>query len=140
MYAIVPFRTNLSALDRHARNGDDHALGRNLRVLQGEGRRCRIVAEQALAVAEQQRVDQQMQFIDQARRQQLLHQIAAALGQQVGAVLLFQRADRCCDVCAQSMAVVPVEGCGVWVATMLGHPVEQVGDGEVFRAVFTFGQ
>ncbi|MNJ69562.1 hypothetical protein D3C77_659240 [compost metagenome] len=74
-------------------SGDDHTLWRNHRVLQGEGCCCRIVTEQAFAVAQQQRVDQQLQFIDQARCQQLLHHLCAALGQQVGAVLLLQRTD-----------------------------------------------
>lgn len=109
-------------------------------MLQCEGRRCRIVAEQALAVAEQQRVDQQLQFIDQARRQQLLHQLAAALGQQVGAVLLFQRVDRCGDVCAQCMAVVPVEGAGVWVATCLGTLLNRLAMEKSSELPFTFGQ
>lgn len=45
-----------------------------------------MVVEQALAAAEQDRIDQQTQLVDQVRGQQLMRQVAAALGQQVGAV------------------------------------------------------
>ncbi|MNN32772.1 hypothetical protein D3C81_1465040 [compost metagenome] len=58
----------------------------------------------------------------------MAHQLGAALGQQVGAVLLLERAYGVDEVALQCMTVVPIQRIGAMGGHVLGHRVEQVGD------------
>jgi hypothetical protein len=63
----------------------------------------------------------------------LAHQIAAALSQQVGAVLVLERAYRIGDVSLQRMTVLPIQGLGAVRGYMLGYTVEQVSNDMMVR-------
>lgn len=76
-------------------------------MLQRERRGLRLVVEQALAVPEDDGKRHQPKLVHQSGCQQLAHQISAALGQQVGAVLLLERAYGVDEVALQCLAVVP---------------------------------
>src|SRR5690348_8072621 len=107
---------------------DQHTAGRGLRRFESERGCLRTIVEQALAAAEQDRVDQQAQLVDEIRGQQLVHQVAAALGDEAGSIAALELAYRGGDVRSQRVAVAPFEGVGMVGGNVLGGAVEQVGD------------
>src|SRR5437773_12058188 len=96
---------------------------------QGESRRLRVVGEQALAAPEHDGINQKPKLVDQPGCEQLAHYIAATPRQQIGAVLVFERAYRVRKVALQRMTVLPVKRIGSVRSDVLGHAVEPVSDG-----------
>lgn len=115
---------------------DHHPQLRAGRLRQGKRRRLRLIVEQALAVPEDDGKSHQPKLVHQPGGQQLAHQIGAALRQQVGAVLLFERTYCVDEVARQYLTVVPLKRVGSMGGHMLGHSVEQVGDVVVCPGVY----
>ncbi|AIC19729.1 hypothetical protein EY04_12705 [Pseudomonas chlororaphis] len=99
-----------------------------------------MIIEQALAASQYDRKDHQPQLIHQPGCKRLAHQIAAALGQQVGAVLLFEDLYGVGKVSLKHMTIVPIQRIGTMGGDVLGHAVEQVGDDAVFEPACMCGQ
>src|SRR5205809_4493190 len=91
---------------------DQHTSRRTVRMRQGEGRRLCVAGEQALAAPEHDGINQKPKLVDQPGCEQLAHHIAATPRQQVGAVLVFERAYRVYEVALERMAVLPVKRIG----------------------------
>src|SRR5215510_6119596 len=108
---------------------DQHTARRAVRVRQGEGRLLCVVAEQALAARKYDGINQKPKLVHQPGCEQLAHHIAATPGQQVGAVLAFERAYRVGEVALQRMTVLPTKRVGSVRDHVLRHAVEQVSDG-----------
>src|SRR6266516_1166601 len=107
---------------------DQHTARRAVRVRQGEGRRLCVVGEQALAAPEHDGINQKPKLVDQPGCEQLAHHIPATPRQQVGAVLVFERAYRVCKVALERMAVLPGKRIGSVRSDVLGHAVEPISD------------
>src|SRR5437762_6390166 len=108
---------------------DQHTARRALRMRQVEGRRLCVVGEQALAAPQHDGINQEPKLVDQPGCEQLAHHIPATPRQQVGAVLVFERAYRVCKVALERMAVLPGKRIGSVRSDVLGHAVEPVSDG-----------
>src|SRR5947207_3529537 len=107
---------------------------------QGEGRRLCVVAEQALAAPEHDGMDQKPKLVHQPGCEQLAHHVAATPRQQVGAVLVFERAYRVSEVALERMAVLPVKRIGSVRSDVLGHAVEPVSDGVAAAGLHPFAR
>src|SRR5262245_6126390 len=96
---------------------------------QSEGRRLGVVAEQALAAPKYDGTSHEPKFVHQPGWEQLAHQIAATLRQEIAAVPVLERAYRVGKVALQRMTVLPGKRIGSVRGHVLGHAVEQVSDG-----------
>src|SRR5207249_2537352 len=112
---------------------DQHTARRALRMRQREGRRLCVVDEQALAAPEHDGINEKPKLVDQPGCEQLAHDFAATPRQQVGAVLVFERAYRIGKLALQRTAVLPVKRIGSVRSDVLAHAVEPVSDGVAAR-------
>src|SRR6185295_2118833 len=87
--------------------GDDDAGRRRLRLYQLQPGDGAIIAEKATARAEQQRMDEEQELVDQIVLEKCLHQLAAAKNDQVPVGIALQRRDRLRRFAAEQRRVLP---------------------------------
>ena len=92
--------------------GDHDSVRRHRGALEPEAGRLRAASEEALALPEHDRKDEEAQLIDKIARKQRLEEVARPLRKQRGPVVLFQCADPRDGIGTESAAVPPGERLG----------------------------
>src|ERR687897_2900930 len=105
---------------------DRDAVAHRLRVLQAQRPLVARRPEQALAVAQDDRVDHQPQLVDEPVLEQPLHERGAAVDDDVAVDLPLELLDRLTQVAAQHRCVVPLGRLQGGGHDVLGHAVELV--------------